>query len=207
VKPQDVASLDVERPTWEGPLTALGVLLGVTLGVALLAMLVHKEFHQTLLRSMLPVKTLPYVERGRNFCEQFQTVTILFSDIVSYTNLAATMHPLEVVNMLNELYFMYDRLVERHNVYKVLPGVEGGIRDGSARGQQDTPPPGALQLNASRTQRRIHVRRRTCGCGLSFSGHAILFRPIRNHHIAASSDSQPSHRLKEMRVCVWGGVI
>ena len=135
-----MASLDVERPTWEGPLTALGVLLGVTLGVALLAMLVHKEFHQTLLRSMLPVKTLPYVERGRNFCEQFQTVTILFSDIVSYTNLAATMHPLEVVNMLNELYFMYDRLVERHNVYKVLPGVEGGIRDGSARGQQDTPP-------------------------------------------------------------------
>ena len=68
---------------------------------------------------MLPVKTLPYVERGLNFCEQFQTVTILFSDIVSYTNMAAQMDPMAVVNMLNELYFMYDRLVEKHNVYKV----------------------------------------------------------------------------------------
>lgn len=68
---------------------------------------------------MLPVKTLPYVERGLNFCEQFQTVTILFSDIVSYTNMAAQMEPMAVVNMLNELYFMYDRLVEKNNVYKV----------------------------------------------------------------------------------------
>ena len=68
---------------------------------------------------MLPVKTLPYVERGLNFCEQFQTVTILFSDIVSYTSMAAQMDPMAVVNMLNELYFMYDRLVEKHNVYKV----------------------------------------------------------------------------------------
>jgi class 3 adenylate cyclase len=181
VKPQDVASLDVERPTWEGPLTALGVLLGVTLGVALLAMLVHKEFHQTLLRSMLPVKTLPYVERGRNFCEQFQTVTILFSDIVSYTNLAATMHPLEVVNMLNELYFMYDRLVERHNVYKVLPGVEGGIRDGSARGQQDTPPhPAECESNEKEDTRT--------------PPHVWLWPLVQRPRHSLSSDSQPSHR-------------
>ena len=70
-------------------------------------------------QSMLPLKTLPFVERGRNFCERFESVTILVSDIVSFTNIAAEMDPLEVVNMLNELYRMYDQLVDTHCVYKV----------------------------------------------------------------------------------------
>jgi len=119
VELQDIGTVDVARPDWEVPLIIGGVVLGIVLAAALAAMLIEKECHQTLLRSMLPVKTLPYVERGLNFCEQFQTVTILFSDIVSYTNMAAQMDPMAVVNMLNELYFMYDRLVEKHNVYKV----------------------------------------------------------------------------------------
>jgi hypothetical protein len=75
--------------------------------------------HVGAVQSMLPLKTLPYVERGRNFCERFETVTILFSDIVSFTSMAATMDPLRVVNMLNELYRMYDGLVDKHHVYKV----------------------------------------------------------------------------------------
>ena len=70
-------------------------------------------------QSMLPVKTLPFVERGLNFCERFEVVTILFSDIISFTNMAAVMDPLSVVNMLNELYCMYDGLVDKHHVYKV----------------------------------------------------------------------------------------
>jgi class 3 adenylate cyclase len=75
--------------------------------------------HVGAVQSMIPAKTLPYVERGLNFCERFETVTILFSDIISFTKMAASMDPLEVVNMLNELYRMYDGLVDRHNVYKV----------------------------------------------------------------------------------------
>ena len=47
-------------------------------------------------QAMLPKKTIPYIERGLNFCESFPNVTILFSDIISYTNMAATMTPLEV---------------------------------------------------------------------------------------------------------------
>jgi class 3 adenylate cyclase len=75
--------------------------------------------HAGAVQSMLPAKTLPYVERGRNFCERFETVTVLFSDIISFTSMAALMDPLAVVNMLNELYRTYDTLVDRHNVYKV----------------------------------------------------------------------------------------
>jgi hypothetical protein len=199
VEQQDAEALTATKPLWEAPLMALGILCAVALGAAMLAMLVQKHLHQTLLQvsdlfganrndsgfsrgdrekplndgqrpefrgvrvalgtgynrvrgigrgghetarvgtarlwwvcslptltrfagavqSMLPLKTLPFVERGRNFCERFDTVTILFSDIVSFTNLAATMDPLRVVNMLNELYRMYDGLVDKHHVYKV----------------------------------------------------------------------------------------
>jgi guanylate cyclase soluble subunit beta len=38
------------------------------------------------------------------FVESFDNVTILFSDIVSYTSLAASMEPLEIVTMLNRVY-------------------------------------------------------------------------------------------------------
>ena len=37
----------------------------------------------------------------------------------SFTNIAAKMDPLGVVNMLNELYCIYDGLVDKHHVYKV----------------------------------------------------------------------------------------
>jgi len=111
--------VDAFVPSWRDPLLAMSIIFTLTLGMSLLLMLVNKKRHQKLLHSMLPVKTLPYIETGRNFCEQFPTVTILFSDIVSYTNLVAGMSPLEVVNMLNDLYFLFDNLVEKHNVYKV----------------------------------------------------------------------------------------
>jgi hypothetical protein len=39
--------------------------------------------------------------------------------IRSFTNMAAKMDPLEVVNMLNELHCIYDGLVDKHHVYKV----------------------------------------------------------------------------------------
>ena len=38
------------------------------------------------------------------FVESFDNVTILFSDIVSYTSLAASLEPLEIVTMLNRVY-------------------------------------------------------------------------------------------------------
>ena len=54
-----------------------------------------------------------------NILEKFGQVTILFSDIVTFTNIAAAVQPMEIVQLLNSLYGRFDLLTEIHGVYKV----------------------------------------------------------------------------------------
>lgn len=53
-----------------------------------------------------------------NFSEKFESVTILFSDIVTFTNIAAACTPMDIVNLLNNLYHRFDNLTTVHDVYK-----------------------------------------------------------------------------------------
>lgn len=51
--------------------------------------------------------------------QQYDHVTMLFSDIVGFTNICSTATPMEVINMLNALYTQFDSFCGEIDVYKV----------------------------------------------------------------------------------------
>ncbi|XP_060884802.1 guanylyl cyclase C isoform X1 [Labrus mixtus] len=58
-------------------------------------------------------------ETGMVEPELYDEVTVYFSDIVGFTSLCQYSTPMEVVDMLNDIYKGFDSIVDHHDVYKV----------------------------------------------------------------------------------------
>nr|XP_022346077.1 atrial natriuretic peptide receptor 2-like [Crassostrea virginica] len=80
----------------------------------------EKQKTDRLLYNMLPPLVAEQLKRGESVQpECYDEVSIFFSDIVGFTTIANQSEPLQVVDLLNDLYTTFDEIIARHDVYKV----------------------------------------------------------------------------------------
>lgn len=80
----------------------------------------EKQRSEDLLLKILPKRISDQLKVGSYVrAEEFDSVSIYFSDIVDFTKMASKMSIHEVVDFLSDLYSLFDTITESYNVYKI----------------------------------------------------------------------------------------
>lgn len=80
----------------------------------------EQERSERLLLNILPAPIAERLKTGhQTIADGFAEVTILFADIVGFTQLSAKISPERLVEVLNSLFSRFDRLVDRYGVEKI----------------------------------------------------------------------------------------
>ncbi|XP_055332598.1 atrial natriuretic peptide receptor 2-like isoform X2 [Paramacrobiotus metropolitanus] len=128
------------------------------------AFMEEKRKSEELLNQMLPKPIAEKLKRGDYIePETFEHVTIYFSDIVGFTELSSSSTPLQVVDLLNDLYTLLDSIIEGFDAYKVETIgdsylVASGLpqRNGSRHAYELA----RMSLKTIKAMRRFHIRHR-----------------------------------------------
>jgi len=84
------------------------------------ALRLEQEKSDKLLRNILPEAIANQLKQNPGaIAEQFNEVTILFADLVGFTPLSARLTPIELVNLLNQIFSTFDELAEDLGLEKI----------------------------------------------------------------------------------------
>ena len=81
---------------------------------------IEQEKSERLLLNVLPKEIAGILkDENRTIADRFDAVSVLFADIVGFTPLSAELDPVEMVNLLNEVFSYFDTLVARYGLEKI----------------------------------------------------------------------------------------
>ncbi|MEI6445556.1 MAG: adenylate/guanylate cyclase domain-containing protein [Nostocales cyanobacterium ELA583] len=80
----------------------------------------EQEKSEQLLLNILPTEIAQQLKQQQSaIANRFDEVTILFADLVNFTELATQISPIELVNSLNQIFSSFDRLAETYGLEKI----------------------------------------------------------------------------------------
>jgi sensor domain CHASE-containing protein/class 3 adenylate cyclase len=84
------------------------------------ALSIEKEKSEALLHNILPTSIAKRMKQGETMIvDHFDAVTVLFCDIVGFTQLAAGISPDELVDKLNKIFSEFDHIAEKYHLEKI----------------------------------------------------------------------------------------
>jgi class 3 adenylate cyclase len=80
----------------------------------------EQEKSEQLLLNILPKPIADQLKQGQHIiADNFAEVTVLFADIVNFTELSARLSPTDLVELLNTIFSTFDYLAEQHGLEKI----------------------------------------------------------------------------------------
>lgn len=81
---------------------------------------IEREKSEQLLLNILPRTIASRLKESNDtIADSFNSVTILFADIVDFTRLSSQVSPVELVEILNYIFSAFDELAEKHQLEKI----------------------------------------------------------------------------------------
>ncbi|MCT7975626.1 adenylate/guanylate cyclase domain-containing protein [Laspinema olomoucense] len=127
---QDVKKIDNRRDltlrvsiSGKDELSSLGQTINAmleTLESSANALAIEREKAESLLLNILPEVIADRLKgQEENIADTFAEVTVLFADIVGFTQLSAQIEAAELVHLLNNIFSRFDRALERYQLEKI----------------------------------------------------------------------------------------
>ncbi|MGF2038531.1 MAG: adenylate/guanylate cyclase domain-containing protein [Nostoc sp. CmiVER01] len=102
------------------PVATRGIFRNITQRLATEEALRHQqEETERLLRNILPAAISKPSKEVTNILEDVADVTVLFADIVSFSDIAASMSAIQLLNLLNSIFSTFDRLTEQYGLERI----------------------------------------------------------------------------------------